>query len=983
MPITQVETPQGIIGVEHPEGTTEAQIIEFAAASQGIKPTVADAAQETPAAQQEQPLNLLDMPLGSERNMDDFSAMERFSYEFAKAGNLGGNLISLAQTVLPVGMPNFGGEFGLWASKEEIFGEGYSDMTFEEKRLKLEEFQGKLLEEDFPTLNRLANEGESTGGMGVAGAFFKGIADPTLLLPAGRGIKAITTLGAVYGAAYEATRGLLEDGEIDAGMTAATAVGGGVLGGAIAAGLKKVAPLYGSTKKNRQKPKTESQVRTANENVAALNNEMLVIQSEGGLQPDANILLAAAQRLKMKPAVFKRTIEDMTAPLEVHHPEIAKAVQDIQRQTKWGKAAGVAADFLSPIDDRIGAISRPLLKEINQNDLNILQRTARYQDSLMGFEKLEKALPSDELKLQFEDALNNYELNPSLPKQILKENGVESVSLNLTGSKTRTVDEIFDNVDATLKEIGADWSEVNGGNVSLREIFFPKSVADHEGLLMHFGQKPPKALDKMYKIKAKSLGYSSVNDLSPADRSAVVTDFFDGVRYNAKGKKGQNNVRQFKQRKFKEVTRGMAPYYHKSTTTLGSYVREMAENIETARMWQRLGSKVNDLDNVNTTGSIAKLMEKPEFNSRQADELRGLLEARYVGGKKSMNGLVESFRNVSNTVLLANFRSATTQLGDLFTNPYRYGAKESLRAMAQVITGKADIDVDKLGLSKIIATEFNGVGTTGKVLDKAFTLSFFRGIDRFGKNVSLQSAFNKHKAMARTDKGIKELREEYGDYLGSRMDGYIRSLKAGEVSPDAMLVNFTEILKMQPLTKGQKTKVQLMNPNAAIFYMLKHYALRHLSMLKNDVMKEYNKGNYLGAGRKIASYMVIVAGGNATIKEVKNWEDGKGFDVERVPDHWMDAMLNTLLTSRYIVENNISNGDIVGIGKEIVSPPLSIYSSISKDIMALNKARIEGEDMPMKWVRHIPVAGRTIYNLFYGGAEEFLAREAKEKNKLF
>jgi hypothetical protein len=44
----------------------------------------------------------------------------------------------------------------------------------------------------------------------------------------------------------------------------------------------------------------------------------------------------------------------------------------------------------------------------------------------------------------------------------------------------------------------------------------------------------------------------------------------------------------------------------------------------------------------------------------------------------------------------------------------------------------------------------------------------------------------------------------------------------------------------------------------------------------------------------------------------------------------------------------------------------------------LNKAAIEGE-VSMKWMRNIPIAGRTMYNLFGGGKEEFLEREAKER----
>ena len=980
MPITQVETPSGVVDVEHPEGTPESQIIEFVAASQGIQPTV-----QAQAIVPEPSRGLLDLPLASERGIEDFSAMERFAYEFSKSGNLTTNVLALAAAASPIGMFAGSEKYGLWASPTELFGEGWGSMPVDERRQKILEFKDEMLREDYPELHRLAEEGGDTGVAGWVGAFFKGVADPSLILPAGRTIKSISALGALYGGAYEVSRGLLEDGEIDTAMAAATAAGGAVLGAGVSVAAKKLFPLHKSITTNRNKPKTESQVKKANEQAEELNNQMLEIQAEGGLQPDANILVAAAERLKMKPQALKKVLEDKTVPFEVQHPEIAKTLKSYQKQTRIGRVMGAASDILAPIDDRIGSISRPVLKEVNEYDLNLLQRTARYQDSIEGFEKLDAALPSEELKIQFEESLLNYEFDTALPRRMLKENGVESVKLNLTGTQTRTVDEIFDSVDETLKEIGSEWSELRGEKVTLREFFFPRSVADVDGLSKYFGKDAPSELGKMYDIKAKSLGFASRSELSQDEMSKVALDYFEGIRYEAKGGKNKGNVRQFKKRKITQVNRDMIPYYKKSTQTLGQYVREMAENIENAKLWDRLGTKVVDLDDVDRNSSIAQLISKKvgsgEIDTQSAENLRGLLEARFVGGKKSMNANLQAIRNTSNMLLLANFRSATTQLGDLFTNPYRYGAKASLKSIAQVVTGRTDVDVDQLGLAKIISTEFTGAGRTASWLDKTFALSFFRAIDRFGKNVSLQSAYNKHKALAKTEKGVKELREEYGDYLGARFDNYIRDLQAGVVTPDTKLVNFTEIVKMQPLTPTQKSKVALMNPNYGIFYMLKTYALRHLFMLKNDIGKELDKGNYLGAAKKLVTYMALVNGGNATIKEVKNWEDGKGFDPDRVPDHFYDSLLNSALLSRYAVENRWNEGDIVGLATDAIAPPLSVFSNISKDIMSFNKALIEGEELPVKWLRNIPVAGRIIYNIFYGGAEEFLEREAKERAK--
>ena len=121
--------------------------------------------------------------------------------------------------------------------------------------------------------------------------------------------------------------------------------------------------------------------------------------------------------------------------------------------------------------------------------------------------------------------------------------------------------------------------------------------------------------------------------------SPVALDYFEGIRYEAKGGKNKGNVRQFKKRKITQVNRDMIPYYKKSTQTLGQYVREMAENIENAKLWDRLGTKVVDLDDVDRNSSIAQLISKKvgsgEIDTQSAENLRGLLEARFVGGKKA------------------------------------------------------------------------------------------------------------------------------------------------------------------------------------------------------------------------------------------------------------------------------------------------------------------------------------------------------------
>ena len=91
--------------------------------------------------------------------------------------------------------------------------------------------------------------------------------------------------------------------------------------------------------------------------------------------------------------------------------------------------------------------------------------------------------------------------------------------------------------------------------------------------------------------------------------------------------------------------------------------------------------------------------------------------------------------------------------------------------------------------------------------------------------------------------------------------------------------------------------------------------------------------------------------------------------------------MNVAMMSRYAVENNLREGDVVGLALDAVTPPIGVIQKASKDFLKVNQAIIEGEDVGLKWTRNIPFLGRAFYNLFGGGAEEFLEREAKERAK--
>jgi hypothetical protein len=120
--------------------------------------------------------------------------------------------------------------------------------------------------------------------------------------------------------------------------------------------------------------------------------------------------------------------------------------------------------------------------------------------------------------------------------------------------------------------------------------------------------------------------------------------------------------------------------------------------------------------------------------------------------------------------------------------------------------------------------------------------------------------------------------------------------------------------------------------------------------------------------------------GNATVQETKNWMQGRSFDITRVPDNFTNYLLATAMTSRYSVDKNLKSGDAIGLMLESVAPPISALQQAGKDIFSVIKSTTSGEEIDPKVVKSIPGIGRWYYNMFLGGAEEFLEREEKRKD---
>ena len=959
MPTTPVTTPSGeVIQVNHPDGASQADILKFAAASVGIQPTARPVMQRNP-----------------QERMDDISAFDRFAYEFAASPNLTGNLAVLAEAALPLGFfgdPSGEGN-GFYTSPSEAYGEDYDELSFDERRQRINEYKERVRQNKFPELSRLAEQGADTGAAGMVGAFAKGVADPSIFAPVGKGIGKVAAISGILGGSYEATRGLAEEGRIDPMMTATATAGGAVLGAGADKLIRSIAPNYNRLKAAAKAKRTEREALSANAKMDEINSKIIEMQAEG-LDVE-NPVMAAIQRLNIEPKEAVKIVTNATETFDIPHPEIARAAKEYREVLdRAAVPSGFAADFIGVVSTQIKKINPQLYKYMQEFELAKMSRVASHMRQIQGFEKLESALPVAE-RDKFALFLNNQEMDSAI--ELLKNYGINQVKTGTLGNrKVRSVDEIMDGVRAVLDDIHASRLTVDPKAQKL-DNFFPRFNNDVDATRRALGltAKQDSRLQKMLEAKAKSLKNKTVNDLTQAQKTAVMDDFLRNDRSILGGKSIPS---QYKARTIAQLDSDLIKYYDRPLDALTKYITRMTDDTEMRRVFNNKLAVVSDEGELNIDESIgsyvARLKDEGAIDDTGADELQKYMSARFINGNQSMNKVLTAMKNVSNMILLGNPISAATQLGDLFVAAHRYGIQNTLSSILDSVASKTQINSLSLGITKIMAEEASDATGLAKLLDGALTYSGFRQMDRIGKDVALEAAFKMNKNLVKSDKGIQKLREKWGDVYGVEFDSLVADLRAGAVTDNVKLLMFSELSGHQPISLLEMPLKYLQVPNGRVFYNLKSFGLKQLDMLRNSVGAELKKGNYGQAAKLATSYLGIVTMGGATVQEAKNWMQGRGFDITRVPDNFVDQLMMTAMTSRYAVENKLGSGDYMGLLIESASPPTTALSNITKDVVGAIKGVYSGEGLPAKSARSVPLIGRAYYNLVGGGAEEFLER---------
>ena len=821
--------------------------------------------------------------------------------------------------------------YGLgFTSLDEKYGSGFADASFDERRQMINKQREEQLQAEYGDV-----EGSTFGN--IVGSMI----DPTTALPVGATYKGMAAIGAGVAGSFSVADQLAKKGEIDPLEAGAYAISGAVLAPAAGYAFTKAAQaIKGVT--------TKAAVKSANK---ALDDFDTLVSHNvaNGVDLDS-ARISSMQRLKLEPEDLAAA-SSLTnrAPKEFTKETASLMVDDV-------KKASAGARFLESISSRI--------KEASPKVWNVL---ADYERKLVKSTSARKNIAEPFLKelnkysRKTKTAVNNRLVNGDYDgaKALLTKGG--TVELN------------------TLKKMliadGVKLKSIVKGGFTPNANYFPRKVKNLTGLREELGKTNPKAagvLSKALDDARETAGLKYVNELPEETVTKIVAQAFNKPMEKIVG--GAKAARSVE-----DIPENLMKYYDDAADSLLNYIDSTTRTFEKNAL---LGTSDVLKEGADDGGSLlyktlGEEVARGRMSAQQQSEVRDLIRARFTTGEQAMNRTYSVIKDLGYMATLGQLRSAATQIKDLGTAAYLHGIMPTIKGALNLKSNR----LADSGLVDTISAEMATNKGTTKVLNGILKLSLFKAVDRFGKRTLLEASTIKGKALASSPKGVAKLRKKYGEAYGDDFDTLVTSLKNDVTDDLTDLYRFHEISETQPVSMLELPEMYLKHPDGRILYALKSFALKQLTLLHNDVIKQAKSGNKLGAAKNALKYATLVGIAGGTVDEAKDLMSGESFNVEDIPDNVAANLVGLFFVNKYSI-GDITKGDISSFAGGIVTPPLSFPEAVIKDYGRYEKGVPLDETMaPVNLIKVMPVVGNVIYNWALGGKEKANEKYQKEKMK--
>jgi hypothetical protein len=259
--------------------------------------------------------------------------------------------------------------------------------------------------------------------------------------------------------------------------------------------------------------------------------------------------------------------------------------------------------------------------------------------------------------------------------------------------------------------------------------------------------------------------------------------------------------------------------------------------------------------------------------------------------------------------------------------------------------------MEDLALNNLVE-ELEHLRPTARLLEWSLKNSGFKLIDRVGKETVLTGALNKYKGLAKTVKGREKIVSRYGPaFTDKELQGVIKSLQKGEVTPDVKLLLWHELTRVQPIALSEMPAWYLNHPKGRIFYMLKTFTLKQLDLLRREAYEEIKKGNVAKGAYNLTRHAAILGLANGSVENVKAWLRGE--DVE-----WGDLVIANMYRNYGMSEytmKKIKQGRPIEAFVDIALPPTQVGDDLYQAITTLDYT---------KGLDYIPPYGKAINEMF-------------------
>ena len=483
-------------------------------------------------------------------------------------------------------------------------------------------------------------------------------------------------------------------------------------------------------------------------------------------------------------------------------------------------------------------------------------------------------------------------------------------------------------------------------------------------------------IETLWKEEAKRIE----RPLSTAEKSELANRYL--LDQASGGKKSKLGMEE--KRKINHVSRELYPFYGDTHENIMQYFAQGYDRIAKQKLFGKhvktpVGKKRTASSFVNydedSIGSWITQNAKG-INPKDMDLLTDLVKLRFVQGEATAWDWMQDLRNIGYIATMGKFDNAVTQVGDLVLAMQEH-PRDFLKGVKNTILFSDDaVKTVELGITKIQEDIASNPRMTGKALDKVFSTTGLKHIDKFGKNVFLSSAYAKFQRFAKSGgKGLEKFAKEHTELFGEEFtEKLIKDLKAGKRSYEVDAALFNDLTGVQPITKSEMPAFYLKYPNLRIFYMLKSYSLKQLDRIRRDGVDELIDATGMvaqdpkGAAKKSAQALykmssIVLAGAiweGSTADVIKDAMRGNPIDIDSIKDASITNMWRLMGVNKHLRNLGESRSGYLQDQLSDWTPPIvGLFDDAISDAVSLGKGDLSMETSNLVYA--IPYGGSTAH----------------------